>query len=431
MVERSYDDGVIDEVASWNRVTMTQFGGRAVLCALARAPASSRASKVKAIDCDTATHAAAVDLETHHQQLPLTTMNAAAKEPRKRSLEESDTTESSKRPHRRGRQEEEAAAAASEQDDDDGESNASSVQASLAVPLDFIFRQVVVNPPHDNKLPQRQQKPLLSRAEAQCFLSIRLLASEVDSLVAATGAALKKRHAYGQFADRVARRQSTTLSPFLRPLLPLLSTLGDFIPGRTLEMIQAEMDTVLQELQAAAVSLRQSSEQNWTLSESLMDTIGSSGEGVARDKRRLSDIQDEVRSRIEKLLATEEDEGGVTSAEPLVTMKDYCKRVWSRDHSHLLHSPSASQQSQSQQSQSSRKSAKNDAEGSSSQSPTAMADEKENAPSQKQSTSSSSSQQSPCAVGGMTQNAAEVLSALATTTWHDASTSADGASPNE
>lgn len=271
-----------------------------------------------------------------------------------------------------------------------------SVESILAVPLEVIFRETL------SSLTQQRSKPLLSRAEAQCFLSIRLLAMELDALMASCAQALEQRHRYGQFARRIAKAKQ----PFLLSLLPVLHTLGETIPAQALQHYQSQLDTTVAALQSLAVTLRQFSEQNWALAESLMDAMPNSTVGT--EKRKLSDIQEELIKRI-----------GQTVNGTLVktSMKEFCEAILKQQ------SPSDSQQS-SHRSQSSRKSA-------GPKEPTS--EEKENAPSQPlvvqevaPSVNASSPmmmpspQESPrshCGLG-TTQAAADILSTLAST-WTD------------
>jgi hypothetical protein len=299
----------------------------------------------------------------------------------------------------------------------------STVEDMIAVPLEFLFRVV---PQTTSALsmsmatststaasfqPQRH-KPLLSRAEAQCLLTVALLAHELDSLVTLSAKALEQRRSYGSFARKLERSNN----PFLRPILFLLDVVGHHVPTNGLEKIQSELDSVTQELKTTAVTLRQFSEQNWTLSESLMDSIsGTSGEIVAREKRRLSDVQEEVCTRIERLLQTTTGQNDDDLQGDLgCTMKEYCERILASDAHNQEHEDShAPEASCSQQSEASALKKE------------PASEEKENAPSQSSSqqrhqivleevygSPNASSENTPSYKISSTQNAAEVLSSL-------------------
>jgi hypothetical protein len=160
---------------------------------------------------------------------------------------------------------------ASAEDDDmdiDDTGSAESVEDMIAVPLDFLFRVVPqttsafsmsmpTSTPAGTNIAASQQpqrhKPLLSRAEAQCLLTVALLAHEFDSLVALSSKAFGQRRSHGSFARKLER----TNNPFLRPMLFLLDVVGHHVPTNGLEKIRSELESVTQELKTTAVTLRQ------------------------------------------------------------------------------------------------------------------------------------------------------------------------------
>lgn len=177
------------------------------------------------------------------------------------------------------------------------------LESLLSVPLPIIFRQV-----------RGSQKPLLSRAEAKCFLQITMLAQEFDVLTSHSAEALHRRLWCRKFAQDIIQADN----PFLRSLLPLLSIQGNMITTSAIHGMDDELYRVLTALEQCGVALKQFSEQNWTLSESLLETLGDvydeestkeeydlpKGAILAREKRRLSDLQEELCHRIENLLAS-------------------------------------------------------------------------------------------------------------------------------
>ena len=177
-------------------------------------------------------------------------------------------------------------------------SNDSSVERLLSVPLDVVFREV----PSAAAAPMSQRrKPLLTRAEAQCLVKTAQLAHQVDVIVDISSHALSRQQWCRSF------RESIQGVPLLRSVLPVLSVHGDKIPSSALKNVQGELDRVLLELEACASALHQYSEQNYTLSESLLDAFGdgqapSSGQELAREKRIMAEIEEEVCVRIDRLL---------------------------------------------------------------------------------------------------------------------------------
>jgi len=289
-----------------------------------------------------------------------------------------------------------------------------SVEDMIAVPLDFLFR-VVPQPSLSNHTsaatassqPARH-KPLLSRAEAQCLLSVAMLAYEMDSLTALASAALRQRRSYGS----LGRKLEKSYSPYLRPIVPLLQVVANQVPTDTLDKIQSESEQVVADLRATAATLRQFSEQNWNLSESLMDSMsGTSGELVAKEKRRLSDVQEEVFSRIESLLDGSDQLSNDLFQGELGSMKDYCARLLAQKEETLSLCPEAS--SDSPMSEASERVSQ------------PLLEEKENAPSQSSfqqrqqivleevyGSPNGGSETPSCRGPSNTQNAAEVLSSL-------------------
>jgi hypothetical protein len=207
------------------------------------------------------------------------------------------------------------------------------VESILAVPLDIIFHQA----------PGTRAKPLLTRAEAQCFINISLLAQELDSLISITAKLCEQRHVHQTFADTLRQRNK---NPLLTPLISILQVLGQQLPNQSLEKVKTEFISVFSQLRLAVGNLKQYSEQNWTLSESLLDA-GPDGERVAKEKRKLSDIQDEVCLRITALLDDGHDSESVSlpnlsSFPPTETMAACCQRIMNRLED--LSSPSRSSQ---------------------------------------------------------------------------------------
>jgi hypothetical protein len=168
--------------------------------------------------------------------------------------------------------------------------------------------------------------------------------------MAVAARALEQRHVYGAFA---AQLRGSHGNRRLAPLLAVLHVMGQDLAGQSLERIGAELGAVQAELRLAASHLKQFSEQNWTLSESLLDA-GPEGRRVASEKRKLSDIQDELGNRIAALLDGGADDADADASPahddglpPTETMADFCARVMARVED-LSSPPRSSQQSASQ-----------------------------------------------------------------------------------
>lgn len=271
------------------------------------------------------------------------------------------------------------------------------VEDMLAVPLEYIFREVPMTTTATTSTTrlnaslaagskqqrQKRRKPLLSRSEAHCFVQIHRLAHEIDSLTALSARALTQRCQMRDFSTALQSQTTTATTatatgaanatgtgtasetpsttatsttdrqPFLRPLVPLLHVLHEQQTFIFLHRVAMAFHLrLVQELQQIVVQLRQSSEQNWALSETLQDSAvavvasSSTNHGpnsnsstaigciLAKEKRNLSDIQDELCQRIEALL----HDNSVTSMPtnddlfPVSTkrqsMREYCNHVF-------------------------------------------------------------------------------------------------------
>jgi hypothetical protein len=181
-------------------------------------------------------------------------------------------------------------------------SNDSSVGELLSVPLNVIFREV----PSSTHSAMQRRKPLLTRAEAQCLVKTSQLAHEVDVIVGVSSEVLSRQRWCRIFGESIEG------IPLLRSVLPVLAVHGHIITKKALANVQAELERVLYELEGCSSALRQYSEQNWTLSESLMDAFGdceAPGQELAKEKRCMAEIEEEVCTRIESLLgmATKEE----------------------------------------------------------------------------------------------------------------------------
>jgi len=204
------------------------------------------------------------------------------------------------------------------------------IEALLSVPLSFIFRQTNSNNSKSNKnSTQSNQNFLLSRVEATLLLQISQLAHEMDTLTSMTLQALDKSRVVRDLNQSIRRigpninheGPGTTddgLHTFyLRAIEPLLRTHGLTIPQRVLQHVQVETERILgNELPSLGRTLRQFSEQNWCVANTLSETMGGiSGmmtyddddDGgtvgrLEREKRAVSELEEEVCRRIDGLV---------------------------------------------------------------------------------------------------------------------------------
>lgn len=161
-----------------------------------------------------------------------------------------------------------------------------SIQNILFVPPEFIFLET-------------QEKPLLTRAEGQCFMRINLLAQGLDALALLAEKILLQRkrchllyHNFHEYQNPALRTVTVIASIFEKQTLPAL------------QVIQRTVCEFMIELSSRSSLLRQSAEQNWSVSESLLDAMGGhSSQNLARDKRNLAELEEEISRRIDGLVA--------------------------------------------------------------------------------------------------------------------------------
>ena len=237
-----------------------------------------------------------------------------------------------------------------------------SVEDLLSVPTEFIFRKVPSTSSNNaegsatisvSALKQVQQKPLLSRSEAQCFCKINLLAHEIDCLTQICAQIWQTQLQCQSFSQSL----EAVDHPYLRPLVVLLDTFAQQTPSWAMPQIALELNRVVSELQQATVILRQCSEQNWALAESLQDAA-TAGHLLALEKQKLSDIQEEICHRIDHLIVARQANASSNSGTdfamdaigsedqcsnmstgtsrrgstgPLLSMHEYCSRIFAAE----------------------------------------------------------------------------------------------------
>ena len=196
----------------------------------------------------------------------------------------------------------------------------SSVEALLAVPVDFIFFECRSLQATGGSAPPHRRRTLLSRSEAAVLLRTSQLASEMDVLQSVASAAMDRARLCRGYGEWIARNPST--NAYVRSVLPLLSVHGVRVPSQAVSHIAAETERVLSELERCAIALRQFAEQNWSVAESLRDAFGleggeagepspsvgagaasAAGNGLGREKRIAGEVEEAVCTRIEGLLS--------------------------------------------------------------------------------------------------------------------------------
>jgi hypothetical protein len=242
------------------------------------------------------------------------------------------------------------------QTNDSGFAKWCTVENMLAIPIEYVFRDVsmistdvsvgwspatprsntILTKNKTNETTNHRTKPLLSRIEAQLFLQVNTLSYEMDALTSTSVLALQQRVQCRELSTSLQRADH----PYLRPIVSILHTYHETMPSATIQHVSTVMtNRIVPEFQRLLHQLRQFSEQNWTLADTLDDgqpEMGGYHNILAHEKRKLSDLQEEICQRIEGLLQTSlsesqqalaYDEMAETCIEPL-SMKEYCDQLF-------------------------------------------------------------------------------------------------------
>ena len=203
----------------------------------------------------------------------------------------------------------------------------------ISVPLPIIFRQALG--PASSSTGQSRHRPLLSRNEAHCFLSISSVARQMDSLAALASRAFEQQH---QLQDlRASLHVIQSRQPFLRSIFTLGNIVAHDLPLAAAARIEKALDEVVGKLRSSIPQLRQSSEQNWSIFESLQGDAVETTNTVAVEKKRIAEIQEEVLRRIESLLSDSPSEEQLSQSSAnskginimsCESMAEFCDRVF-------------------------------------------------------------------------------------------------------
>ena len=157
---------------------------------------------------------------------------------------------------------------------------------------------------------------LCTRPETHAFVSAQLLGYELDSCLRIAEGLLSQKSEFRAIADQYSRINH----PLLRCLQPILYILYQERPDATLLKIRNEMNHVISELSNINQSLRQFAEQNFAIAESLANIPTPLG----KDKRRLGEVQEELSRRLDFFL----NEGRLDCESSL---GEFCAQVFLED----------------------------------------------------------------------------------------------------
>uniref|UniRef100_A0A7S2MJ65 Uncharacterized protein n=1 Tax=Helicotheca tamesis TaxID=374047 RepID=A0A7S2MJ65_9STRA len=156
-------------------------------------------------------------------------------------------------------------------------SSLSSVESLLSVPIDFILREIVPTTAHHTlNSNRRARRTLLSRGEACALIKTSQLSVEMDVLLSVAAQAMDKIVTCRQYQKDLLQIHN---NHYLRPILPLLDVHGGKIALGAIDHVAREVGRVMTELASCCVTIRQFAEQNWSVAESLFDTLAETGGG--------------------------------------------------------------------------------------------------------------------------------------------------------
>lgn len=183
-----------------------------------------------------------------------------------------------------------------------------SMESALAIPVAIVFRTCA----------SQEGRPLLTRAEAECFLRVSFLAQEIDTLVASSELIFLQQRFCNQYTEDLFLPSSPSSTPssedsggrsIANPMLrPLLSVIN-FVEGKSAPALQHVYHTLSHlstELLGCSSSLRQSAEQNWTVADALESNMqvndSEEGPSLSDEKRKVGWLQEELCQRIEQVV---------------------------------------------------------------------------------------------------------------------------------
>lgn len=165
--------------------------------------------------------------------------------------------------------------------------NRCGVATLLSVPHEVIFLKI-------------QDRPILTRREAQCVLRIAVLAREIENLIRIAKRLLQIRRSHGSLLKKAGRLNN----PIFRSGL-ILRSLLEHMALPSFEHLKEDLNCRLSALATCSETMKHSAEQNWNLSESLLEALGKeSDQSFAQAKRSLAEVEDELSRRIDHLLSS-------------------------------------------------------------------------------------------------------------------------------
>ena len=188
-----------------------------------------------------------------------------------------------------------------------------SVESLLSLPVSFLFRQTKSTNTRTSSTNHiaTVSTSLLSRLEASILLQISNLAHEFDHLQKKSIEALHHSRLAQDLSFSLASSSDLSVKPYTRSLHPYLQMRGVTLPQKLLQYSQINIERILEKLKAMNISLKQCCEQNFSVADTLLDTIGDENDNdseggtvgkLAREKSQLAELEEEMSRRIEGLI---------------------------------------------------------------------------------------------------------------------------------
>jgi len=205
-----------------------------------------------------------------------------------------------------------------------------SAEATLAVPLDVVFR--VCSGVGQSRSKGGGQNLLFTSSEITTLLKIEMLSHELDCLLSLVYDSLERVHKMKEVQTRI--RAVNSVHPYLRALMPLVH-----VHRETAEVALKHatnegfgIKRILKELDLCAHDLAKCAEQNLTMASQIENFLGSNS-ALSRDKRAIAEIEEAVSERIQNLsdlaFGSVSDRSLIAdNAEPFVSMKELCERLF-------------------------------------------------------------------------------------------------------
>jgi hypothetical protein len=174
-------------------------------------------------------------------------------------------------------------------------------EALLSVPIEIIFREIMLTQTTDNGKRTNHRTFLFSKSEVMTLLRVSMLASELTTTMTMVYDALD-RVRKGKYYRRVTEATAAH-NVYLRALLPIIDIHSE-TSAAALNYVTCEtlgISKILQELDDCAIELGKFSETNFNMADQLDWTMIGQSSLLSKEKRAIAEIEEAVVARITHL----------------------------------------------------------------------------------------------------------------------------------